>query len=51
LGHLHRFVGLKHTQHRSVGADDSDFRDANAVIDSNLESALLLARVEAGAAH
>ncbi len=42
---------LQHTEHPAVGAYDADFGHTNAVIDSNLKTALLLTRIEAGTAH
>ena len=51
LGHAERFVGLQHAEHAAVGGDDADFGDADAVVDSDLVPALLLARVEAGECH
>jgi hypothetical protein len=44
-------VGLQHTELIAVGADDAYLRNANAMIDSNLKTALLLARIEAGTTH
>ena len=43
-----RFVGLKNPEHASVGVDDADFGNADAVIDANLVTALLLTRIEPG---
>jgi len=42
---------LQHTEHRTVGSDNANFGDSNAVIDANLETALLLARIKARATH
>jgi hypothetical protein len=44
-------MSLQHAEHAAVGGDDAHFRDANAVIDSDLVPALLLARVEPGECH
>src|SRR5450432_827380 len=49
--HAERFVGLQHAQHAAVGSDDAHFGNADAVIDSDLVPALLLARVEPGECH
>jgi hypothetical protein len=42
-------VGLQHSEHVPVGAYDADLGHSDAVIDSDLKPALLLARIEPGA--
>jgi hypothetical protein len=44
-------VRLKNTKHRTVCVDDANFGHADAVVDADLELALLLARIETGATH
>ena len=51
LGLLQRFVCLQDAQHRAVGVDDADLGDADAVVHTDLNAALLLTRIETGAAH
>ena len=42
------FVSLQHPELAAVGTDDEDLGNSDAVIDSDLVSALLLTRVEPG---
>jgi hypothetical protein len=46
-----RVVSCEHTEHHPVRVDDAHFRHADAVVDSDLELALRLARIETGATH
>jgi hypothetical protein len=44
-------VRLQNAEHAAIGGNDAHFRDANAMIDSNLIATLLLARVEPRECH
>jgi hypothetical protein len=41
-------VGRQDPEHAAIEVDDADFGNADAMVDSNLKLALLLARIEPG---